>query len=512
MTPLSHLNSRARSGTGVPPVCLLLLSAIFYLPSCTLAQVRSVSVGTNGVLVAPANFFDANAARIREAANAAGANTNNVQFADFSAKFGTNGPPGARIYPTNLTDAEISASAAIAQSKIAGLAAALTALTNYVDAGVATATGLANGAAGAAATAQSAANAAQNTANSALTAANNANNGLTLKLDLAGGTMTGDLLGDNVHSLGSAANSFSNLWLTGRGTMNGGISVNGTIYMGNLGPNNMVGTDGSDFLRPITLGSEFSYSALTFTLAAGGITDAKISTSAAIAKSKISTSGTWLAADIPSLDASKITTGTVDTARLGSGTANANTLLHGNQTYAAVAEGDLTLSDVTTANATTNRHGLLPKLPNDATKYLDGTGGFSTPAGGGGGGGSAGSTNYRSAVIELTVTGTNVNPNQIDWNLTNQCFRLTLTTNVFFGDTVCTNVPATNAHQYVQLELIQNATGGWSVTFTNSRWGAVNGVLPIISTNANAWDSLTLINSKQTNSDVVMLPAPWLHR
>src|SRR5579859_612275 len=55
-----------------------------------------------------------------------------------------------------------------------------------------------------------------------------------------------------------------------------------------------------------------------------------------------------------------------------------NTLLHGNTgadpTFSAVVEGDISLSDVTTANVSTTKHGFAPKLPNDATKFLDGTG------------------------------------------------------------------------------------------------------------------------------------------
>lgn len=50
-------------------------------------------------------------------------------------------------------------------------------------------------------------------------------------------------------------------------------------------------------------------------------------------------------------------------------------------------EADLSLSDITTNNVSTSKHGLAPKLPNDATKYLDGTGAYSVPSGGGGGGG-----------------------------------------------------------------------------------------------------------------------------
>jgi hypothetical protein len=48
------------------------------------------------------------------------------------------------------------------------------------------------------------------------------------------------------------------------------------------------------------------------------------------------------------------------------------------------ANGKLTLSDVTTLNASTSKHGFAPKLPNDATKFLDGTGAFTTPSGTGG--------------------------------------------------------------------------------------------------------------------------------
>jgi hypothetical protein len=43
-------------------------------------------------------------------------------------------------------------------------------------------------------------------------------------------------------------------------------------------------------------------------------------------------------------------------------------------------------TDITTLNASTTAHGLLPKLDNVSTHYLDGTGAWSTPAGGGGGG------------------------------------------------------------------------------------------------------------------------------
>lgn len=46
-----------------------------------------------------------------------------------------------------------------------------------------------------------------------------------------------------------------------------------------------------------------------------------------------------------------------------------------------IVEADLSLSDNTTANVSTTKHGFTPKLPNDATKFLDGTGGYTVPTG-----------------------------------------------------------------------------------------------------------------------------------
>ncbi len=59
-----------------------------------------------------------------------------------------------------------------------------------------------------------------------------------------------------------------------------------------------------------------------------------------------------------------------------------NTLLHGNTgaapTYSAVVEGDFGFTDITTANASINAHGLLPKLSNVSTQFLNGVGAFAT--------------------------------------------------------------------------------------------------------------------------------------
>jgi hypothetical protein len=49
-----------------------------------------------------------------------------------------------------------------------------------------------------------------------------------------------------------------------------------------------------------------------------------------------------------------------------------------------LTDAQLSTSDITTNNVSTSKHGFAPKAPNDATKYLDGTGTYSVPAGSGG--------------------------------------------------------------------------------------------------------------------------------
>ena len=65
-----------------------------------------------------------------------------------------------------------------------------------------------------------------------------------------------------------------------------------------------------------------------------------------------STSSKWenrnlAASDIPSLDASKITTGTLSAARMGSGTANSTTYLRGDRTWQTITSG-ATITNITT--------------------------------------------------------------------------------------------------------------------------------------------------------------------
>lgn len=44
-----------------------------------------------------------------------------------------------------------------------------------------------------------------------------------------------------------------------------------------------------------------------------------------------------------------------------------------------VSDATISTSDITTNNVSTSKHGFAPKAPNDATKFLDGTGAYSVP-------------------------------------------------------------------------------------------------------------------------------------
>lgn len=49
-----------------------------------------------------------------------------------------------------------------------------------------------------------------------------------------------------------------------------------------------------------------------------------------------------------------------------------------------ISDATITTTDITTNNVSTSKHGFVPKAPNDAAKFLDGTGAFSVPTGVGG--------------------------------------------------------------------------------------------------------------------------------
>lgn len=73
-----------------------------------------------------------------------------------------------------------------------------------------------------------------------------------------------------------------------------------------------------------------------------------------------------------------------DIAGAGGGAPAAHKTSHQSGGSDAIKLDDLAAPDDNTdLNVSTSAHGLTPKLPNDATKYLNGTGGYTVPAGGG---------------------------------------------------------------------------------------------------------------------------------
>jgi hypothetical protein len=56
--------------------------------------------------------------------------------------------------------------------------------------------------------------------------------------------------------------------------------------------------------------------------------------------------------------------------------------LDSRNSYSNVHDADLVFTDVTTNNVSSSKHGLVPKTPNDSTKYLRGNGTWGTASGG----------------------------------------------------------------------------------------------------------------------------------
>lgn len=81
-----------------------------------------------------------------------------------------------------------------------------------------------------------------------------------------------------------------------------------------------------------------------------------------------------------------LTMGTGDFRVSSAGTNSASVVtVGGTQTITnkSIAETQITFTDITTGNVSTSNHGFTPKLPNDATKFLDGTGAYTVPTGSG---------------------------------------------------------------------------------------------------------------------------------
>ncbi len=72
-------------------------------------------------------------------------------------------------------------------------------------------------------------------------------------------------------------------------------------------------------------------------------------------------------------------------APIAKGVTNGDGHDHNGGDGAAIVEAAITLADNVTNDVSISKHGFAPKAPNDSTKYLDGTGAYTVPAGSGGG-------------------------------------------------------------------------------------------------------------------------------
>ncbi len=84
-------------------------------------------------------------------------------------------------------------------------------------------------------------------------------------------------------------------------------------------------------------------------------------------------------------DLSAATDGTDYLSPSGVATVTNKTIVGSSNTISGITESMLSLSDLTTLDVSITKHGFAPRAPNDATKFLDGTGAWTAPAAAGGG-------------------------------------------------------------------------------------------------------------------------------
>lgn len=144
----------------------------------------------------------------------------------------------------------------------------------------------------------------------------------------------------------------------------------------------------------LAAGSGVTSVAETFTGGLISVAGSPITTSGTLALTVAGTSGgipyfsaatTWASSGVLTANQIVLGGGAATAPTILGSLGTTTTVLHGNAagapTFGAVVEADITLADNTTNDVGTTKHGLAPKAPNDATKYLDGTGAYTVPAG-----------------------------------------------------------------------------------------------------------------------------------
>jgi hypothetical protein len=167
---------------------------------------------------------------------------------------------------------------------------------------------------------------------------------------------------------------------------------------------------------------------------------------------------------------------------------DATKFLDGTGAWDTVKDSDLSTTDITTNNVSTSKHGFAPKAPNDATKYLDGTGAWTVVSGA-----SAGITTIASGNL---ATGS---PTVVDITSIPQTYReLVLYINA------ATNSVATRA-----LQVAVDTGNGISSANNKSGYTEIIGAVAAavgFSATANLWTDVTQ-TAAQTSSCVIHFPA-----
>ncbi len=240
----------------------------------------------------------------------------------------------------------------------------------------------------------------------------NSTTGLVTASSLSANSIT-----SNTVKLGNAANA----------------AVSGAMIYGSNGASNFHIDSGATLFLNYYSGS----GGVVFGNAAGGSSGASVSTSGVITATSFSGVGT----NLTSLNASNLASGTVPTARLGSGTANSTTYLRGDGTWATVSSGGASTSTANTWTAA-----------------------------------------QRGNVSTLTY-GTTVTPN---FDASNN-FTIALTGNMTLANPSGTVTPG----QSGVIVVTQDATGNRTISSWGTSYVAVGGVKPVLSTAPLATDIIS---------------------
>ena len=201
---------------------------------------------------------------------------------------------------------------------------------------------------------------------------------------------------------------------TGTGLTGGPITTSGTISVANSTANTLAGYNNSGVFSDITLGSGISLvsGVLSASGSGGSGTVTNVATGVGLTGGPITGSGTISMANKAANSLAGYDNGGVFVdVTVGSGLYLSGNILSASGGGGAVSsvfgrtgvvvavtndysEAQISFTDITTNNVSITKHGYVPNVPNDATRYLDGTGNFSVPSVTGGGSGGISVSHY----------------------------------------------------------------------------------------------------------------------